>query len=116
VKPLAQCVADMALNFGEGDITTKTKPIARPYGVSMLFGGFDSFGPKLFETDPSGTLVGYKAKGVGSAKEAIQILLEKYYEDNITLEQAKILALSILKQVMEDKISLETVELHYVDS
>lgn len=58
-------VADLALNFGEGDITTKRKPIARPYGVSLLFGGIDETGPKLFETDPSGTLVGYLAKGVG---------------------------------------------------
>jgi 20S proteasome subunit alpha 5 len=55
----------MALNFGEGDITTKNKPNARPYGVSMLFAGVDETGPKIFETDPSGTMVGYHAKGVG---------------------------------------------------
>ena len=58
-------VADLGLNFGEGDITTQRKPIARPYGVSLLFGGIDETGAKLFETDPSGTLVGYLAKGVG---------------------------------------------------
>jgi 20S proteasome subunit alpha 5 len=57
----------MALNFGEGDITTKQKPIARPYGVSLLFGGIDSTGPKIYQTDPSGTMVGFLAKGVGSA-------------------------------------------------
>lgn len=45
---MAQSVSDMALNFGEGDITTKTKPIARPYGVSLLFGGIDETGPKLY--------------------------------------------------------------------
>jgi 20S proteasome subunit alpha 5 len=55
----------MALNFGEGDITTKTKPNARPFGVSMLFAGVDETGSKIFETDPSGTMVGYLAKGVG---------------------------------------------------
>ena len=58
-------VADVALNFGEGDITTKRLRIARPYGVSMLFGGVDETGPKIFETDPSGTMVGYLARGVG---------------------------------------------------
>jgi 20S proteasome alpha/beta subunit len=31
----------------------------------MLFAGVDETGPKIFETDPSGTLVGYLAKGVG---------------------------------------------------
>jgi 20S proteasome subunit alpha 5 len=65
IKPLTQIVADMALNFGEGDITTKNKPNARPYGVSMLFAGVDETGPKIFESDPSGTMVGYLAKGVG---------------------------------------------------
>lgn len=75
----------MALNFGEGDITVKTKPNARPYGVSMMFGGIDSNGPKIFETDPSGTMVGYLAKGVGQAKEAIQTLLEKFYDRGIDL-------------------------------
>lgn len=48
LKPLAQSVADLALNFGEGDITTKQKPIARPYGVSLLFGGIDTNGPSLY--------------------------------------------------------------------
>lgn len=67
VKPLSQSVADLALNFGEGDITTKKKPIARPYGVSLLFGGLEESQGKIYQTDPSGTLVGYLAKGVGSA-------------------------------------------------
>ena len=47
VKPLTQSVADMALNFGEGDITTKTKSIARPYGVSLMFAGVDSNGAPI---------------------------------------------------------------------
>ena len=61
----------MALNFGEGDITSKQKPIARPYGVNLLFGGLEQNLAKLYQTDPSGTLVGYLAKGVGSAQDAI---------------------------------------------
>lgn len=87
----------MALNFGEGDITVKKKPNARPFGVSMLFGGIDEFGPRIFETDPSGTIVGYLAKGVGQAKEAIQILLEKHYDSEMSLSNAKLLGISIIK-------------------
>ena len=50
VKPLSQSIADLALNFGEGDITTKRKKIARPYGVSLLFGGIDSDNnPRLYQ-------------------------------------------------------------------
>lgn len=50
VKPLTQVVADLALNFGEGDITTKRKKIARPYGVSLTFAGIDKGGkPIMFQ-------------------------------------------------------------------
>jgi len=33
------------LNFGEGDTTTKKKPMARPLGVAMLIAGVDEKGP-----------------------------------------------------------------------
>ena len=116
IKPLTQTVADMALNFGEGDITTKTKPNARPFGVSMLFAGVDESGPTIFETAPSGTMVGYLAKGVGQAKEAIQGLLEKHYNGQMQINQAKQLGISIIKQVMEERISTDTVEMFFIDN
>ncbi len=80
----------------------------------MLFAGVDETGPKIFETDPSGTMVGYHAKGVGQAKEAIQSLLEKHYQIDIDLQRAQQIAISIIKQVMEDKISPQTVEVFYI--
>ena len=88
VKPLTQSVADMALNFGEGDITTKRKPIARPYGVSLLFGGIDSKGPTLYQSDPSGTMIGFHAKGIGSAEKGIEGLLNKHYKFDMTEKEA----------------------------
>jgi len=45
------------LNFGEGDTTSKKKPMARPFGCSMLIGGIDHLGPTLWSTDPSGTMI-----------------------------------------------------------
>lgn len=114
LKPLSQKVADLALNFGEGDITTQRKPIARPYGVSLLFAGVDETGPKIFETDPSGTLVGYLAKGVGQAKEAIQLLLEKHYDQKHDLNKTVLVALSILKQTMEEKMTSDIVEVFVI--
>lgn len=111
IKPLTQSVADLALNFGEGDITTKRKPIARPYGVSLLFGGIDRQGPMIYQTDPSGTMIGFLAKGIGSAEEGIQTLLDKFYRVDMELEEAENLAVSILKQVMEEKIKEDIMEL-----
>lgn len=114
IKSISQAVADLALNFGEGDITSKRKPISRPYGVSLLFGGIDKFGPCIYQTDPSGTLVGYLAKGIGSAEEGIQSLLDIHYKVGMSIQDGKKLALGILKQVMEDKIKPELVELFYL--
>ena len=111
IKALTQAVADLALNFGEGDITSKRKPIARPYGVSLLFAGIDHNGPVMFHSDPSGTLVGYLAKGLGSAEEGIQSLLDKFYRPGMSVAEGEKLALAILKQVMEEKIKSDLVDL-----
>lgn len=111
IKSVTQSVADVALNFGEGDQTSRRKPIARPFGVSLLFGGIDRTGPCLFQMDPSGTMVGYLAKGVGSAEQGINSLLEKHYKEDISIQDAEVLALSVLRQVMEEKIKPELVDL-----
>ena len=110
IKALTQSVADLALNFGEGDITSKRKPIARPFGVSLLFAGIDSNGPVMFLADPSGTMVGYLAKGLGSAEEGIEGLLEKNYKHDLNLVEAETLALAIMKQVMEEKLKGDNID------
>ena len=53
--------------------------MSRPYGVALLIAGVDERGPCIYQTDPSGTMIEYKAKGIGAADEGIQsILTEKY--------------------------------------
>jgi 20S proteasome subunit alpha 5 len=75
VKALTQTISDLALNFGEGDPSSKKKPMSRPYGVALLIAGVDERGPCLYQTDPSGTMIQYKAKGIGAADEGIQSIL-----------------------------------------
>ena len=65
--------------------------------MNLLFGGLEEKTGKLYQTDPSGTLVGYLAKGVGSAQDAIQILLDKHFKEGLNEHQALVLGLSILK-------------------
>lgn len=48
IEMITQAVSDMAINFGEGYEGSKQKPMARPYGVSLLFGGVDENGPQLY--------------------------------------------------------------------
>jgi 20S proteasome subunit alpha 5 len=86
--------------------------MSRPFGVALLLAGYDDLeGCQLFFSDPSGTFVRYKAKAIGAGSEGAQSNLEESYSESMTLAEAENLALSTLKQVMEEKISTENIEL-----
>lgn len=75
----------------------------RPFGVSMLIGGVDRTGNRLFVTHPAGTYKGYQAHAVGAGSEtAIQILKEEY-RDNMNLEEAAKLTARSLSTAMESR-------------
>lgn len=112
VEALTQAVCDLALSFGEGSDGDSKKRMSRPFGVALLLAGYDSLdGPQLLFSDPSGTFVRYKAKAIGAGSEGAQSNLEESYSEAMALEEAEELALSTLKQVMEEKISTDNIEL-----
>lgn len=85
---------------------------SRPFGVALLVAGWDEeHGPVLFHTDPSGTFVQFKAKAIGSGSEGAQTALQESYREDMTLEEAEVLALTTLKQVMEEKITPTNVDI-----
>eukprot|EP01017_Pseudomicrothorax_dubius_P031930 TRINITY_DN4129_c0_g1_i3.p1 TRINITY_DN4129_c0_g1~~TRINITY_DN4129_c0_g1_i3.p1 ORF type:complete len:198 (-),score=54.54 TRINITY_DN4129_c0_g1_i3:31-624(-) len=79
VHALTQCVSDLALQFGETEYGEKKKAMARPFGVALLIAGVDRDGPALYHADPSGTMIRYDAKGIGSGQEAIEDILKEQY-------------------------------------
>jgi len=68
VKILSQTISDLAINFGEGDHSSKNKPMPRPYGVVLLIAGVDERGPCIYQTDSSKTMIEYKAKWIDAAE------------------------------------------------
>jgi hypothetical protein len=58
----------------------------------------------LYHTDPSGTYVKYKCMAIGSGSEGALTALQEHYKPEMTLAEAEVLALSTLKQVMEEKV------------
>ena len=98
---------------GDGDGGDgKKKQMARPFGVALLIAGHDDLkGSQLYFSDPSGTFVRYKAKAIGAGSEGAQTSLAESYSESMTMEEAENLALGTLKQIMEEKIDLENVEL-----
>jgi 20S proteasome subunit alpha 5 len=112
--PVESCTlstCDLSLRFGE---SKRKQTLSRPFGVSLLFAGVDDKGPQLWMTDPSGTYTRFDAKSIGAGAEAAQSVLVEKYHRSMTLEGAEKLVVSILKQVMEDKLSNTNVEVAVV--
>lgn len=82
----------------------------RPFGVALLLAGVNKT-PRLFETDPSGALIEYKATAIGSGRPTAIEMFEKSYKEGMSGEDAIDLALSVMNEVTDGKASEETVEL-----
>nr|CAB3265218.1 proteasome subunit alpha type-5-like [Phallusia mammillata] len=108
VESITKAVSNLALQFGEED--SEPGAMSRPFGVALLFAGYDEWGPQLYHLDPSGTFVKCLAKAIGSASEGAQTSLEEQYHKSITLKEACKSVLGILKQVMEEKLTSTNVE------
>ncbi|KAK8757769.1 hypothetical protein V5799_004597 [Amblyomma americanum] len=108
VESVAQAVSNLAIQFGDSD--DDGNAMSRPFGVAILFAGIDAKGPQLYHMDPSGTYVQYDAKAIGSGSEGAQQALQEKYHKAMTLNEATTNALTILKQVMEEKLNSTNVE------
>lgn len=86
----------------------------RPFGTALLMAGVDETGPRLYETDPSGALVGYKAGSIGSGRNAVMEMFEEKYQDNMTKDQAVVLGLQALQQATEESLKEQAVEIGIV--
>eukprot|EP01086_Lenisia_limosa_P005096 TRINITY_DN21250_c0_g1_i1.p1 TRINITY_DN21250_c0_g1~~TRINITY_DN21250_c0_g1_i1.p1 ORF type:complete len:254 (-),score=58.54 TRINITY_DN21250_c0_g1_i1:215-976(-) len=115
IEAITLCGADHCIRFGDdGDDDGDGKGMSRPFGVGMLIGGVDENGPQLFHIDPSGTYDKYKAKAIGAGSEAAMTALQDGYDEKMSLRKATVFALSILKEVMEEKLTVRNVEVGHV--
>mmetsp|Transcript_34334 Transcript_34334/g.61268 ORF Transcript_34334/g.61268 Transcript_34334/m.61268 type:complete len:241 (-) Transcript_34334:177-899(-) len=112
IESCTQSLCDLALRFGEDG---EEGGMSRPFGVALLVAGMDvDNGPVLYHTDPSGTFVKYDAKAIGSGSEGAQTALQENFRKDLTLKEAEVLALSTLKQVMEEKVTPTNVDISKV--
>jgi proteasome alpha subunit len=73
----------------------------RPFGVSLIFGGVDKTGNRLFGTHPSGTYRGFKATAQGAGRETVLSILKEEYREDITFEEIIKLAVKCLTKALE---------------
>lgn len=86
----------------------------RPFGIALLIAGVNEI-PKLFETDPSGALIEYKATAIGSGRNTAMEIFEKEYSEELDKAGAIKLALKIMNEITEGVMSEETIEIAVVE-
>lgn len=102
VKELAKRICDFKQQFTQfGGV--------RPFGVSLLIAGVDEK-PKLYETDPSGALLEYKATAIGAGRNVVMEYFEKEYSEDIDLDDAMRKAMIAMGKAIESEISYDGVE------
>jgi proteasome alpha subunit len=87
----------------------------RPFGTALLIAGVEDNEARLFETDPSGALLEYKATGIGAGRGEVMDVFEEKYVDNITLKEAIILGLEALYSTTEGRFNASTIEIGLVE-
>lgn len=81
----------------------------RPYGVGLLIGGTDKSGIRLFETDPSGTMIEWNAQAIGGGADKAKKVLERGYKEGMSQEDGTRLVLKAMK-TGDKGITPDTVE------
>ncbi|KAA0192178.1 Proteasome endopeptidase complex [Fasciolopsis buskii] len=85
----------------------------RPFGVSMLFMGWDErHGFQLFQSDPSGNCLGWKAACIGSNSAAAASILEQDYNPEANVDEAiKLCIKALYKTMTMSKLTSDKAEL-----
>lgn len=108
VEGVAKNLADMAQQF------TQYAGV-RPYGVALILAGVDKNGASLYQTDPSGTYIGYDAVAIGNGSDQVNEFLEKNYHADISMEEASSLALESIYLVSEEKTGTRHIKMAQID-
>ncbi len=109
IEPLVKKICDFKQNYTQyGGV--------RPFGTALLIAGVDSEGAHLYETDPSGALMAYKAGGIGAGRNDVIEVFEEQFKDKMTFNAAVKLGLKALDKATENDLNPQAIEIAYVSS
>jgi len=111
VESCVSAISTLALDFSDVSDSKKQKTMSRPFGVALLIAGVEEGKPVLWITDPSGTYTQYDCAAIGCAQEGATSLLKEQYKDTLTFKEGETMALTILRQMMEEKMTNINVEM-----
>lgn len=88
----------------------------RPFGCSLFFIGYDSDGPQIYTTSPSGIYRSFKAYALGSGESTAREFIEKEYNPTFSLREIKLLAIRAIKESVDDDLTAETIKISHISS
>lgn len=88
----------------------------RPFGVSLIFGGIDKLGCRLFALGPSGSHRGYQATSIGSGADQAKNIIKKKYRPGMTLDEIIKLAVECIGATNEGKLKPEDICIAVIDT
>ncbi len=86
----------------------------RPFGVALILGGVVNKIPQLYLTDPSGTYISYDAIAIGANSEQVTDFLEKTYKNDLSLDDASVLAAAGIYLSSEDKEGTDHIRMAHI--
>ena len=87
----------------------------RPFGTALLIAGVDQKGVHLYETDPSGAMMSYKAGSIGSGRSTVMEIFEEKYRSTLSMDQTINLGLSaLLAATDENNLNTMAIEIGVV--
>jgi len=109
IATVAKHLADQAHQFTQyGGV--------RPNGVAMIIAGVDQKGEAIYVIDPSGTYVQYSAIAIGAGADDVNEFLEKYYNKDMSLEEAAALAIAAINLKVDKKEGVDNVKMAKITS
>lgn len=83
----------------------------RPYGTSLIIGGVDETGPRLFEVEPGGTPTEWEALAEGNNRTKFIRYFEDEYENDLATEEGIELAVDALDTHSESPVTPQTLDI-----
>ena len=109
VATVAKHLADQAHQFTQyGGV--------RPNGVAMIIAGIDQKGESVYVTDPSGTYVQFSAIAIGAGSDDVNEFLEKFYNKDMSLDEAAALAIAAINLKADKKDDIDNVKMAKITS
>lgn len=102
-------LARLALDVADKCQLSTQRASKRPYGVGLLIAGYDSTGPHLFQTCPSGNYYEYYAMAIGSRSQGAKTYLERTFEkfEGLSLDELVKHALLALRETVSSSKDTE---------